>query len=133
MDGGYNSGVQSVAAGTPVDSAGLPTTTFSITSTDPLYFYDGAPNQCHLGGVFTVNPPLSGDGTAAQFLEKAKNTPAQASTTSSATPASTAAAASTTSAASTASANSATGNFGSGPGAALAAAGMFGALFTTLF
>lgn len=46
--------VLEVPAGTPVDAAGLPTTTFALTSTDPLYFYDGAPNQCHLGGVLYV-------------------------------------------------------------------------------
>ncbi|KIO34701.1 hypothetical protein M407DRAFT_240517 [Tulasnella calospora MUT 4182] len=134
MDGGYNSGVQSVAAGTPVDSAGSPTTTFAITSTDPLYFYDGAPNQCHLGGVFTVNPPISGDGTAAQFLEKAKSTPEQASTSASPTPTSSAPAAATSSAApsASASANSAVGSFATGSGAALAVAGIFGALFSSL-
>ncbi|KAG8910263.1 hypothetical protein FRC00_008541, partial [Tulasnella sp. 408] len=119
-------------AGTPVDAAGLPTTTFALTSTDPLYFYDGAPNQCHLGGVFTVNPPLSGDGTAAQFLENAKNSPEQASTSAAPTPTSSAAAAATSSAAPTTSANSAVGNFATASGAALAVAGIAGALFSSL-
>lgn len=51
LAGGYDSGYQTVAAGTPVNAGGLPTTTITVNSLDPMWFYDGAPNQCHLGGV----------------------------------------------------------------------------------
>ncbi|KAG8969226.1 hypothetical protein FRC03_003751 [Tulasnella sp. 419] len=110
MPGGYDSGIITVPEGTLVDAPGLPTTTFQIQSTDPLWFYDGASGECHLGAVFSVNPPLSGDQTAGAFLEKAKATAPQAasspavSTTAAAATSSPAAAGTSAAAASTTSA-----------------------------
>jgi len=68
LSGGFNSGDITVPDGTPVDQTG-PRQSFQVVDSSPLWFYDGAPNQCGLGGVFSANPALTGDQTAAKYLE----------------------------------------------------------------
>ncbi|KAG9126175.1 hypothetical protein FRC07_004582 [Ceratobasidium sp. 392] len=112
MSGGYNSGVQTVPDGTPVDAGGLPTTEYIVQSLDPVWFFDQAGGLCTKGAVFSINPPLTGDQTAGQFRANAE---ASDPSTASAAPTS---ASPTGSAAPTASTTGATPSSSSTPNAA---------------
>ncbi|CAE6348077.1 hypothetical protein RSOLAG22IIIB_06963 [Rhizoctonia solani] len=71
--GGYNSGVITVAEGTPVDSKGLPTTEYIVKDNNPVWFFDQAAGLCTQGGVFSINPELTNGGqTAGQFRANAE-------------------------------------------------------------
>ncbi|QRV86024.1 SH3 domain-containing protein [Ceratobasidium sp. AG-Ba] len=72
MAGGYNSGVQTVADGTPVDASGLPTTVYIVQDTNPVWFFDQAGGLCTKGAVFSINPELTGTQTAGQFRANAE-------------------------------------------------------------
>ncbi|KAG8748667.1 hypothetical protein FRC10_000058 [Ceratobasidium sp. 414] len=72
MAGGYNSGVQTVPDGTPVDASGLPTTVYIVQDLNPVWFFDQAGGLCTKGAVFSINPPLTGDQTAGQFVANAE-------------------------------------------------------------
>ncbi|KAG9098018.1 hypothetical protein FS749_004904 [Ceratobasidium sp. UAMH 11750] len=72
MPGGYNSGVQTVPDGTPVDASGLPTTEYIVQDLNPVWFFDQAGGLCTKGAVFSINPPLTGDQTAGQFRANAE-------------------------------------------------------------
>ncbi|CAE6517637.1 unnamed protein product [Rhizoctonia solani] len=129
--GGFNSGVITVADGTPVDSKGLPTKEYIVQDTNPVWFFDQAGGLCTKGAVFSINPELTHDGqNAGQFRANAEaSDPTTASVApTSASAASTASGASTqtTAAAATSptpSANSATTMTGFSMGATLAAFG----------
>lgn len=54
MSGGYDSGVQTVAAGTPVDASGLPTTNYTVQDLNPVWFFDQAGGLCSQGAVLYV-------------------------------------------------------------------------------
>ncbi|KAJ1309711.1 hypothetical protein OPQ81_006476 [Rhizoctonia solani] len=131
--GGYNSGVITVADGTPVDAKGLPTNEYIVKDTNPVWFFDQAGGLCTKGAVFSINPELTiGGQTAGQFRANAEAsdpttasvapTSASASSTASVSGASTqtSAAASTSQTSST---NSATTAAGFSMGATLAAFG----------
>lgn len=49
--GGFNSGVITVADGTPVDASGLPTSVFVVPDTNPVWFFDQAGGLCTKGAV----------------------------------------------------------------------------------
>ncbi|CAE6413959.1 unnamed protein product [Rhizoctonia solani] len=71
--GGYNSGVITVADGTPVDVKGLPTTEYIVKDTNPAWFFDQAGGLCTKGAVFSINPELTHDGqNAGQFRANAE-------------------------------------------------------------
>jgi hypothetical protein len=55
MAGGYDSGVQTVADGTPVDASGLPTTTYTVVDLNPVWFFDQAGGLCNKGAVLCVS------------------------------------------------------------------------------
>ncbi|KAI0783854.1 hypothetical protein BC629DRAFT_1593991 [Irpex lacteus] len=67
-DGGFDTGVQST--GSANDGTGA---SFSLTvnNTDPLWFFSSVGADCKSGMVLSVNPPTSGDQTAAAFKAKA--------------------------------------------------------------
>ncbi|KAG7087623.1 hypothetical protein E1B28_013571 [Marasmius oreades] len=82
-EGGFNTGVKSVADNLDVDAPGLPTTTLAVTDSQPLWFFDQAGGTCNQGGVLAVNPTV-GSQTAAAFKEnamKATMAPANSDTT----------------------------------------------------
>ncbi|KAG9103572.1 hypothetical protein FRC06_009824 [Ceratobasidium sp. 370] len=99
MPGGYNSGVQTVPDGTPVDAPGLPTTEYIIQDMNPVWFFDQAGGLCTKGAVFSVNPMFTGDQTAGQFRANAE---ASDPSTASAAPTSASSSVSASSAASSA-------------------------------
>ncbi|KDQ20387.1 hypothetical protein BOTBODRAFT_141985 [Botryobasidium botryosum FD-172 SS1] len=72
LSGGFQSGDVTVPDGTSVDATGLPTKTFNVIDASSLWFYDGAPGQCVLGGVLSVNPSVTGTQTAGAFVANAK-------------------------------------------------------------
>jgi plastocyanin len=84
LAGGFNSGPQTVPDGTAVDAPNLPTKSFKVTDTQPIWFYDGGDGLCKKGAVFSANAPPTGSQTMAKFIENAKNSnPAPAPPTSS--------------------------------------------------
>jgi hypothetical protein len=60
MSGGYDSGVQTVADGTPVDAAGLPTTEYVVQDLNPVWFFDQAGGLCSKGAVLCVSHVFTG-------------------------------------------------------------------------
>ncbi|KAB5594113.1 hypothetical protein CTheo_2450 [Ceratobasidium theobromae] len=72
--GGFDSGVVTVADGTPVDASGLPTKEYIVKDTNPVWFFDQAGGLCSKGAVFSINPELTGDQTAGQFRANAEAT-----------------------------------------------------------
>ncbi|CAE6483651.1 unnamed protein product, partial [Rhizoctonia solani] len=128
--GGFNSGVITVADGTPVDSKGLPTKEYIVQDTNPVWFFDQAGGLCTKGAVFSINPELTHDGqNAGQFRANAEasdpTTASVAPTSASASSTASGASTQTTAAAATSptpSANSATMT-GFSMGATLAAFG----------
>ncbi|KAG8733427.1 hypothetical protein FRC11_006314 [Ceratobasidium sp. 423] len=135
--GGYNSGVITVADGTPVDAKGLPTTEYIVKDTNPVWFFDQAGGLCTKGAVFSINPDLTNGGqTAGQFRANAEAsdpstasvapTSAAASSTAASAAGSSTQASTAASASQTRSTNSATTMAGFSMGATLAA---FGAWF----
>ncbi|KAI0091101.1 hypothetical protein BDY19DRAFT_682362 [Irpex rosettiformis] len=67
-EGGFDTGVQNT--GSVNDNTG---TSFSLTvnNTDPLWFFSSVGSDCKDGMVLAVNPPTTGDQTAAAFKAKA--------------------------------------------------------------
>ncbi|KAJ7353656.1 hypothetical protein DFH08DRAFT_69442 [Mycena albidolilacea] len=88
MDGGFNSGVQTVADSLGVDAPGLPTVRLLVNDSQPLWFFDQAGGLCTQGAVISVNP--SATQTDAGF--KANAASAVASNTTSSSPSSAASA-----------------------------------------
>ncbi|TFK37595.1 hypothetical protein BDQ12DRAFT_684945 [Crucibulum laeve] len=84
-NGGFNSGVITVADDLAVDASGLPSVKLTVNSTEPLWFFDEAGGLCNQGAVLSVNP--SQTQTAAGFKENAAKAPATPAT--SATPSTT--------------------------------------------
>jgi hypothetical protein len=96
MSGGFDTGIQTT--GSANTNTGN-TYELTVNSTDPLWFFSSASGDCGAGMVLSVNPPLSGEQTAAAFVERAKqqgggdpsdssSSSTAASSTSSGTPAS---------------------------------------------
>ncbi|KIY67409.1 hypothetical protein CYLTODRAFT_454512 [Cylindrobasidium torrendii FP15055 ss-10] len=73
--GVYTSGVFTVSPDTPVDADGLPTATYTVESSSPLWFFDQAGGECHDGGVLALNPATYGTQTAAAFKANAARDP----------------------------------------------------------
>jgi len=69
MSGGFDSGVQTT--GSANTNTGN-TFELQVNSTDPIWFYSSASGDCGSGMVLSVNPPLTGEQTAAAFVERAK-------------------------------------------------------------
>ncbi|KAI0342663.1 hypothetical protein BDW22DRAFT_1357115 [Trametopsis cervina] len=67
-DGGFDTGAQNT--GSENDNTG---SSFSLTvnDTQPLWFFSSVGADCRSGMVLSVNPPTSGDMTAAAFKQKA--------------------------------------------------------------
>ncbi|KAF8167693.1 hypothetical protein B0H34DRAFT_682711 [Crassisporium funariophilum] len=78
-NGGFNSGVQTVADSLPVDAPGLPTIRVTVNSTDPLWFFDEAGGLCYQGAVLAVNPSAAQTGAA--FKANAAKPPVRSSST----------------------------------------------------
>ncbi|KAK7682631.1 hypothetical protein QCA50_014431 [Cerrena zonata] len=70
MDGGFDTGIQSTGS---VNSNTGNSYDLTVNDTNPLWFFSAANSDCKSGMVLAVNPPISGDQTAAAFQEKAKS------------------------------------------------------------
>ncbi|KAF9491112.1 pseudouridine synthase [Pleurotus eryngii] len=89
LEGGFNSGVITVADNLEVDAPGLPQIRLLVNSTEPLWFFDQAGGLCREGAVLSANPTSS--QTAGGFVENASRVPASpppSSSTSSDSPSS---------------------------------------------
>ncbi|TFK97785.1 hypothetical protein BDV98DRAFT_573799 [Pterulicium gracile] len=73
IDGGFNSGVQTVGDDLEVDAPGLPQIRLLVNDTQPLWFFDEAAGLCRDGAVFSVNPTQ--EQSPGVFVENAKNSP----------------------------------------------------------
>ncbi|EAU87522.1 hypothetical protein CC1G_11194 [Coprinopsis cinerea okayama7 len=80
-NGGFNSGVFTVADDLHVDAPGLPIVRVTVNSTEPLWFFDEAGGLCHQGAVLAVNP--TSQQTDVQFKLNAAQPPKPASYTNS--------------------------------------------------
>ncbi|TRM60055.1 hypothetical protein BD626DRAFT_539020 [Schizophyllum amplum] len=81
-NGGFDSGVFTVAQDVEVDADSLPSATHTVKDSKPMWFYDAASGECNDGAVFAANAPTSGDETAAGFKEKASSATVAATSTS---------------------------------------------------
>ncbi|KAG9217763.1 hypothetical protein CCMSSC00406_0003548 [Pleurotus cornucopiae] len=89
LEGGFNSGVITVADNLEVDAPGLPQVRLLVNSTEPLWFFDQAGGLCREGAVLSANPTST--QTAGGFVENASRAPASpppSSSTSSDSPSS---------------------------------------------
>ena len=73
IDGGFDSGVQTVGDDVEVDAPGLPQIRLTVNDTQPLWFFDEAGGLCRDGAVLSVNPTQ--EQSAGAFVENAKNSP----------------------------------------------------------
>jgi hypothetical protein len=69
MSGGFDTGIQTT--GSANTNTGN-TFELQVNNTDPLWFFSSASGDCGSGMVLSVNPPLTGDQTAAAFVDRAK-------------------------------------------------------------
>ncbi|PFH50366.1 hypothetical protein AMATHDRAFT_61179 [Amanita thiersii Skay4041] len=85
LAGGYNSGVLQVSDDLPVDAPSLPSRTFLVNVTTPLWFFDDAGGLCKQGAVLAINP--TADQTAPGFIANAArdNPPATTASTAAGT------------------------------------------------
>ncbi|KAF4568359.1 hypothetical protein EYR36_010370 [Pleurotus pulmonarius] len=74
MEGGFNSGVITVADNLEVDAPGLPQVRLLVNSTEPLWFFDQAGGLCREGAVLSANPTST--QTAGGFVDNASRAPA---------------------------------------------------------
>ncbi|KAI0789905.1 hypothetical protein C8Q75DRAFT_763129 [Abortiporus biennis] len=79
MAGGFDTGVQST--GSANDNTGS-TFELLVNDTQPLWFFSSVGDDCKSGMVLAVNPPTSGDQTAAAFKAKAEASSGSPATTS---------------------------------------------------
>ncbi|KAH8101013.1 hypothetical protein BXZ70DRAFT_907149 [Cristinia sonorae] len=74
LPGGFDTGIQTTGSILKGTGASFD---LAVNNTDPLWFFSAANQDCKAGMVLSVNPPLSGEQTAAAFVERAKaSTPA---------------------------------------------------------
>jgi len=79
VSGGFDTGIQTT--GSVNTNTGL-TFNLIVNDTQPLWFFSSANNDCKSGMVLAVNPPLSGDQTAAAFKQNAMSSSGPVSTSS---------------------------------------------------
>jgi len=67
-EGGFDTGVQKTGSANDGTGASL---NLTVNDTQPLWFFSSVGNDCKSGMVLAVNPPTSGDQTAAAFKQNA--------------------------------------------------------------
>jgi len=68
IPGGFDTGIQSTGSENTQTGS---TFNLVVNDTQPLWFFSSANSDCKSGMVLAVNPPTSGDQTAAAFKQKA--------------------------------------------------------------
>ncbi|KAI0077079.1 hypothetical protein K474DRAFT_1662178 [Panus rudis PR-1116 ss-1] len=79
-EGGFDTGIQSTGS---VNSNTGASFDLLVNDTNPLWFFSSANQDCKSGMVLSVNPPVTGDQTAAAFKAKAQASSGTPSTPSS--------------------------------------------------
>ncbi|CAL1717089.1 unnamed protein product [Somion occarium] len=68
-EGGFDTGVQSTGSANSNTGSSFD---LLVNDTEPLWFFSAANQDCKSGMVLSVNPPITGEQTAAAFVDKAK-------------------------------------------------------------